>query len=140
MPFSLSMFKKLFHSDHGVRSEEEIQLHTNTVEQVHNGKTFSAGFSLVLSLHYCNSVFLLCTYSAVFLCYCFRAAPNSFVFFFQVALYSTDQDGSDSPRSSLNNSLSDQSLASVNLNSVGSVHNYTPVSLGEVKFFYLISI
>ncbi|XP_043917719.1 forkhead box protein J3 [Protopterus annectens] len=43
-------------------------------------------------------------------------------------LYNTDQDGSDSPRSSLNNSLSDQSLASVNLNSVGSVHSYTPVS------------
>lgn len=46
---------------------------------------------------------------------------------FQVALYNTDQEGSDSPRSSLNNSLSDQSLASVNLNSVGSVHSYTPV-------------
>ncbi|MBN3277974.1 FOXJ3 protein, partial [Polyodon spathula] len=46
----------------------------------------------------------------------------------KVALYNTDQDGSDSPRSSLNNSLSDQSLASVNLNSVGSVHSYTPVS------------
>lgn len=45
----------------------------------------------------------------------------------QVALYNTDQEGSDSPRSSLNNSLSDQSLASVNLNSVGSVHSYTPV-------------
>lgn len=50
-------------------------------------------------------------------------------------MYNTDQDGSDSPRSSLNNSLSDQSLASVNLNSVGSVHSYTPVSLGEVNFF-----
>ncbi|KAL6111956.1 foxj3 [Pungitius sinensis] len=46
----------------------------------------------------------------------------------KVALYNTDQEGSDSPRSSLNNSLSDQSLASVNLNSVGSVHSYTPVS------------
>ncbi|XP_036390040.1 forkhead box protein J3-like [Megalops cyprinoides] len=46
----------------------------------------------------------------------------------KVALYNTDQDGSDSPRSSLNNSLSDQSLASVNLNSVGSVHSYTPVT------------
>lgn len=45
-------------------------------------------------------------------------------FIFQVALYNTDQEGSDSPRSSLNNSLSDQSLASVNLNSV---HSYTPV-------------
>ncbi|XP_032439865.1 protein O-GlcNAcase-like [Xiphophorus hellerii] len=45
----------------------------------------------------------------------------------KVALYNTDQEGSDSPRSSLNNSLSDQSLASVNLNSVGSVHSYTPV-------------
>ncbi|KAJ8388958.1 hypothetical protein AAFF_G00125190 [Aldrovandia affinis] len=45
----------------------------------------------------------------------------------KVALYNTDQDGSDSPRSSLNNSLSDQSLASVNLNSVGSGHSYTPV-------------
>ncbi|XP_044073628.1 forkhead box protein J3 isoform X2 [Siniperca chuatsi] len=46
----------------------------------------------------------------------------------EVALYNTDQEGSDSPRSSLNNSLSDQSLASVNLNSVGSVHSYTPVT------------
>ncbi|KAK7127717.1 hypothetical protein R3I93_020333 [Phoxinus phoxinus] len=46
----------------------------------------------------------------------------------KVALYNPDQEGSDSPRSSLNNSLSDQSLASVNLNSVGSVHSYTPVS------------
>ncbi|XP_029358130.1 forkhead box protein J3 isoform X2 [Echeneis naucrates] len=46
----------------------------------------------------------------------------------RVALYNTDQEGSDSPRSSLNNSLSDQSLASVNLNSVGSVHSYTPVA------------
>ncbi|KAM6980399.1 forkhead box protein J3 [Aplochiton taeniatus] len=46
----------------------------------------------------------------------------------KVALYNPDQDGSDSPRSSLNNSLSDQSLASVTLNSVGSVHSYTPVS------------
>lgn len=49
------------------------------------------------------------------------------MYVFQVALYNTDQEGSDSPRSSLNNSLSDQSLASVNLNSVGSVHSYTPV-------------
>lgn len=56
-----------------------------------------------------------------------------YMFVFQVALYNTDQEGSDSPRSSLNNSLSDQSLASVNLNSVGSVHSYTAVSLhGEV--------
>lgn len=46
----------------------------------------------------------------------------------KVALFNPDQDGSDSPRSSLNNSLSDQSLASVNLNSVGSVHSYTPVT------------
>ncbi|XP_062316189.1 forkhead box protein J3-like [Osmerus eperlanus] len=48
----------------------------------------------------------------------------------KVALYNTEQEGSDSPRSSLNNSLSDQSLASVNLNSVGSssVHSYAPVS------------
>ncbi|XP_074073888.1 forkhead box protein J3 isoform X4 [Macrotis lagotis] len=46
----------------------------------------------------------------------------------RVTLYNPDQDGSDSPRSSLNNSLSDQSLASVNLNSVGSVHSYTPVT------------
>lgn len=46
----------------------------------------------------------------------------------KVALYNTDQEGSDSPRSSLNNSLSDQSLASVNLNSVGSVHSYTAVT------------
>ncbi|XP_060899071.1 forkhead box protein J3 [Labrus mixtus] len=46
----------------------------------------------------------------------------------KVALYNTDQEGSDSPRSSLNNSLSDQSLASVNLNSVGSVHSYTGVT------------
>ncbi|KAM8867849.1 forkhead box protein J3 isoform 1-T2 [Synchiropus picturatus] len=46
----------------------------------------------------------------------------------KVALYNTDQEGSDSPRSSLNNSLSDQSLASVNLNSVGSGHSYTPVN------------
>lgn len=38
----------------------------------------------------------------------------------KVALYNTDQEGSDSPRSSLNNSLSDQSLASV--------HSYTPVA------------
>ncbi|XP_072465849.1 forkhead box protein J3 isoform X3 [Notamacropus eugenii] len=46
----------------------------------------------------------------------------------RVTLYNPDQDGSDSPRSSLNNSLSDQSLASVNLNSVGNVHSYTPVT------------
>ncbi|KAL4646039.1 forkhead box protein J3-like isoform X1 [Arapaima gigas] len=46
----------------------------------------------------------------------------------KVALYNTDQEGSDSPRSSLNNSLSDQSLASVNRNSLGTVHSYTPVS------------
>lgn len=50
-------------------------------------------------------------------------------FIFQVALYNTDQEGSDSPRSSLNNSLSDQSLASVNLNSV---HSYTPVRSGSL--------
>lgn len=56
-----------------------------------------------------------------------RKKANVFVCVFQVALYNTDQEGSDSPRSSLNNSLSDQSLASVNLNSVGSVHSYTPV-------------
>ncbi|CDQ70236.1 unnamed protein product [Oncorhynchus mykiss] len=43
----------------------------------------------------------------------------------KVALYKTENKGSDSPRSSLNNSLSDQSLASVNLNSM---HRYTPVS------------
>ncbi|XP_036844057.1 forkhead box protein J3 isoform X2 [Oncorhynchus mykiss] len=43
-----------------------------------------------------------------------------------VVLYKTEQEDSDSPRSSLNNSLSDQSLASVNLNSI--VHSYTPVS------------
>ncbi|XP_023697310.1 forkhead box protein J3-like isoform X1 [Paramormyrops kingsleyae] len=46
----------------------------------------------------------------------------------KVPLYNTDQDGSDSPRSSLNNSLSDQSLASVNLNSGATVHSYTPVT------------
>uniref|UniRef100_A0A4W3JIE2 Forkhead box J3 n=1 Tax=Callorhinchus milii TaxID=7868 RepID=A0A4W3JIE2_CALMI len=46
----------------------------------------------------------------------------------KVTLYNTDQDGSDSPRSSLNNSLSDTSLASVTLNSVGSVHNYAQVT------------
>ncbi|XP_067873517.1 forkhead box protein J3 isoform X3 [Heterodontus francisci] len=46
----------------------------------------------------------------------------------KVTLYNTDQDGSDSPRSSLNNSLSDTSLASVNLNNVGSVHNYAQVT------------
>uniref|UniRef100_A0A8C8MLH4 Fork-head domain-containing protein n=1 Tax=Oncorhynchus tshawytscha TaxID=74940 RepID=A0A8C8MLH4_ONCTS len=43
----------------------------------------------------------------------------------KVVLYKTEQEDSDSPRSSLNNSLSDQSLASVNLNSI--VHSYTPV-------------
>ena len=53
-----------------------------------------------------------------------------------MALYNTDQEGSDSPRSSLNNSLSDQSLASVNLNSVGSVHSYTPVRQ-RPAFIYL---
>ncbi|XP_048417192.1 forkhead box protein J3 isoform X9 [Stegostoma tigrinum] len=46
----------------------------------------------------------------------------------RVTLYNADQDGSDSPRSSLNNSLSDTSLASVNLNNVGSVHNYAQVT------------
>ncbi|XP_048417193.1 forkhead box protein J3 isoform X4 [Stegostoma tigrinum] len=46
----------------------------------------------------------------------------------KVTLYNADQDGSDSPRSSLNNSLSDTSLASVNLNNVGSVHNYAQVT------------
>ncbi|XP_053560164.1 forkhead box protein J3-like isoform X2 [Bombina bombina] len=46
----------------------------------------------------------------------------------KVTLYNPDQDGNDSPRSSLNNSLSDQSVSSINLNSVGSVHSYTPVS------------
>ncbi|XP_073441636.1 forkhead box protein J3 isoform X2 [Dendrobates tinctorius] len=46
----------------------------------------------------------------------------------KVTLYNTSQDGNDSPRSSLNNSLSDQSVASLNLNSVGSVHSYTPVT------------
>ncbi|KAM6977757.1 forkhead box protein J3-like [Aplochiton taeniatus] len=48
----------------------------------------------------------------------------------KVALYNTEPEGSESPRSSLNNSRSDQSLASVNLNSVGSsaVHGYTQVS------------
>ncbi|XP_043531607.1 forkhead box protein J3 isoform X6 [Chiloscyllium plagiosum] len=46
----------------------------------------------------------------------------------KVTLYNPDQDGSDSPRSSLNNSLSDASLASVNLNNVGSVHNYAQVT------------
>ncbi|MGH0151145.1 UNVERIFIED_CONTAM: hypothetical protein FKN15_057918 [Acipenser sinensis] len=59
---------------------------------------------------------------------CFLKVPRSKDDPGKVALYNTDQDGSDSPRSSLNNSLSDQSLASVNLNSVGSVHSYTPVS------------
>lgn len=53
-----------------------------------------------------------------------KKSPLMSAFIFQVALYNTDQEGSDSPRSSLNNSLSDQSLASVNLNSV---HSYTPV-------------
>lgn len=57
------------------------------------------------------------------------------MYVFQVALYNTDQEGSDSPRSSLNNSLSDQSLASVNLNSVGSVHSYTPVR-NEQKWIF----
>lgn len=54
-----------------------------------------------------------------------------YIYVFQVALYNTDQEGSDSPRSSLNNSLSDQSLASVNLNSVGSVHSYTAVRMSS---------
>uniref|UniRef100_A0A7N4PAE9 Forkhead box J3 n=1 Tax=Sarcophilus harrisii TaxID=9305 RepID=A0A7N4PAE9_SARHA len=65
----------------------------------------------------------------------FSLWPDGFVWtilsicnFIKVTLYNPDQDGSDSPRSSLNNSLSDQSLASVNLNSVGSVHSYTPVT------------
>ncbi|CAB1336838.1 unnamed protein product [Coregonus sp. 'balchen'] len=51
----------------------------------------------------------------------------------KVALYKKEKEGSDSPRSSLNNSLSDQSLASVNLNSVGSVHSYTPVTPPRMK-------
>ncbi|KAM9243103.1 forkhead box protein J3 isoform 4-T4 [Dugong dugon] len=59
---------------------------------------------------------------------CFLKVPRSKDDPGKVTLYNTDQDGSDSPRSSLNNSLSDQSLASVNLNSVGSVHSYTPVT------------
>ncbi|KAM4703294.1 forkhead box protein J3 [Rhinophrynus dorsalis] len=46
----------------------------------------------------------------------------------KVTLYNPDQDGNDSPRSSLNNSLSDQSVSSLNLNNVGSVHSYTPVT------------
>ncbi|KAG8434293.1 hypothetical protein GDO86_012608 [Hymenochirus boettgeri] len=46
----------------------------------------------------------------------------------KVTLYNTDQDGNDSPRSSLNNSLSDQSVSSLNLNNTNSVHSYTPVS------------
>ncbi|XP_018081557.1 forkhead box protein J3 isoform X3 [Xenopus laevis] len=46
----------------------------------------------------------------------------------KVTLYNTDQDGNDSPRSSLNNSLSDQSVSSLNLNNVGSVHSYTSVT------------
>ncbi|KAG2459560.1 FOXJ3 protein, partial [Polypterus senegalus] len=58
---------------------------------------------------------------------CFLKVPRSKDDPGKVTLYNTDQDGSDSPRSSLNNSLSDQSLASVNLNSVGSVHSFTPV-------------
>lgn len=62
---------------------------------------------------------------------CVKQEANELMYMYvlQVALYNTDQEGSDSPRSSLNNSLSDQSLASVNLNSVGSVHSYTPVRL-----------
>lgn len=69
-------------------------------------------------------------------CVHYRNCTEGLLYFpFQVTLYNTDQDGSDSPRSSLNNSLSDQSLASVNLNSVGSVHSYTPVSPHEVHFF-----
>uniref|UniRef100_H3CNX7 Fork-head domain-containing protein n=1 Tax=Tetraodon nigroviridis TaxID=99883 RepID=H3CNX7_TETNG len=56
----------------------------------------------------------------------------------KVALYSPDAEGSESPGSlagSLSNSLSEQSLASVNLSSLstaissgGNVHSYTPVS------------
>ncbi|XP_053308294.1 forkhead box protein J3 isoform X2 [Spea bombifrons] len=46
----------------------------------------------------------------------------------KVTLISPEQDGNDSPRSSLNNSLSDQSVSSLNLNSAGSVHSYTPVT------------
>lgn len=55
----------------------------------------------------------------------------------QVALYSPEAEGSESPGSlagSLSNSLSEQSLASVNLSSLttgisssGNVHSYTPV-------------
>lgn len=59
---------------------------------------------------------------------------------FKVALYNTDQEGSDSPRSSLNNSLSDQSQASVNLNSVGSVHSYTPVRCGGTVFSFFVFV
>uniref|UniRef100_A0A3P8XT97 Fork-head domain-containing protein n=2 Tax=Esox lucius TaxID=8010 RepID=A0A3P8XT97_ESOLU len=43
-----------------------------------------------------------------------------------LGLYNMEQEGSDSPRHSLNNSLSDQRLATVDLNSPG--HSYTPVS------------
>ncbi|XP_063292651.1 forkhead box protein J3 isoform X2 [Pelobates fuscus] len=46
----------------------------------------------------------------------------------KVTLITPDQDGNDSPRSSLNNSLSDQSVSSLNCKSVGSVHSYTPVT------------
>ncbi|XP_056278443.1 forkhead box protein J3-like isoform X2 [Pseudoliparis swirei] len=49
----------------------------------------------------------------------------------KVALYNSEAEGSESPGSlgSLSNSLSEQSLASVNLNTgVSNVHSYTPVS------------
>lgn len=63
-------------------------------------------------------------FASMFMCARGRKKKLMCTSLFQVALYNTDQEGSDSPRSSLNNSLSDQSLASVNLNSV---HSYTPV-------------
>lgn len=65
-----------------------------------------------------------------------------FFFLFQVILYNIDQDGSDSLRSSFNNSFLDQSLVFVNLNSVGSVYSYILVSFGEVNVFveYLFSV
>lgn len=91
----------------------------NDIVQLHAGITFHCCFPVCLhkhigdidSINWCMYVLLELTR----------------MYLFQVALYNTDQEGSDSPRSSLNNSLSDQSLASVNLNSVGSVHSYTPV-------------
>lgn len=56
----------------------------------------------------------------------------------QIALYNPEAEDSESPGSrggSLSNSLSEQSLTSVNLNNLntaitsgGNVHNYTPVS------------